>query len=118
MKIKIITLIIIGLLGLLTSCAQMNLHPMDMAQSVQTAKTRADHEALVKYYEDAAKEMQAKLQEHKEMYEEYEANRQYYGKRGLDMEAMCRAMIHFYEEAVKGNMDMANAHRKMAAETK
>lgn len=115
MKIKILALII---LGLLASCAQMSLHPMDMPEAVRTAKTRADHEALVKYYEDTAKEMQAKLQEHQKMYEEYEAHRQTYGKRGLDMEAMCRAMIHFYEQVVKGNMDMANAHRKMAAEAK
>jgi len=34
------------------------------------------------------------------------------------MEAMCQALIHFYEQAEKGNMDMANAHRKMAAEIK
>ncbi|MER0170246.1 MAG: hypothetical protein A4S08_05180 [Proteobacteria bacterium SG_bin4] len=118
MKIKIITLIIIGLLGLLTSCAQLNLHPMDMAQAVQTAKTRADHEALAKYYEDAAKETQAKLQEHQKMYEEYEAHRQYYGRRGLDMDAMCRALIHFYGQATEKNMEMAESHRKMAAEAK
>lgn len=118
MKNRFVFLIIFGLSSLLASCAQMNSHPMDMSQAVQTAKTRADHEALAKHYEATAKEMQAKLQEHKKMYEEYEAHRQTYGKRGLDMEAMCRAMIHFYEGAAKGNMDMANAHRKMAAEAK
>ena len=116
MKNRFVFLIIFGLSSFLASCAQMNSHPMDMAQAVQTAKTRADHEALAKHYEATAKEMQAKLQEHQKMYEEYEAQRQTYGKRGLDMEAMCRAMIHFYEEAAKGNMDMANAHRKIAAE--
>ncbi len=118
MKNKFVFLIIFGLSSLLASCAQMNFHPMDMAQAVQTAKTPADHEALAKHYETAAKEMEAKLQEHKKMYEEYEAQRQTYGKRGLDMEAMCRAMINFYEQAAKGNMNMANAHRKMAAEAR
>lgn len=115
MKIKILTLII---LGLLTSCAQMGLHPMDMAQAIQTAKTPADHEALAKYYEDAAREMRTKLQEHQKMYEEYEAQRQTYGKRGLDMDAMCRALIHFYGQAAEKNMEMAESHRKMAAEAK
>jgi len=118
MKNKFVFLIIFGLSSLLASCAQMNSHPMDMAQAVQTAKTPADHEALAKRYEAAAKEMQAKLQEHQKMYEEYEAQRQTYGKRGLDMEAMCRAMIHFYEQAAEKNMEMASAHRKMAAEAK
>lgn len=115
MKIKILTLII---LGLLTSCAQMGLHPMDMAQAIQTAQTPADHEALAKHYEATAKEMEAKLQEHKKMYEQYEAQRQTYGKRGLDMEAMCRALIHFYGQAAEKNMEMAESHRKMAAEAK
>lgn len=113
MKIKIVALII---LSLLASCAQMSPHPMDMAQAVQTAKTRADHEALAKHYENAAKEMQAKLQEHKKMYEEYEAHREYYGRRGLDMDAMCRALIHFYGQAAEKNMEMAESHRKMAIE--
>lgn len=118
MKNKFVFLIIFGLSSLLASCAQMSLHSMDMPQAVRTAQTRADHEALVKYYEAAAKEMQAKLQEHQKMYEEYDAQRQTYGKRGLDMEAMCRAMIHFYEQAAEKNMEMASAHRKMAAEAK
>ncbi len=115
MKIKIVALII---LSLLVSCAQISPHPMDMPQAVQKAKTRADHETLVKYYEAAAKEMQAKLQEHQKMYEEYEAHRQYYGRRGLDMDAMCRALIHFYGQAAEKNTEMAESHRKMAAEAK
>lgn len=115
MKIKIVALII---LGLLTSCAQMNFHPMDMAQAVQNARTHADHEALAKHYENTAKEMRAKLQEHEEMLKQYEAQRQTYGKRGLDMEGMCRALIHFYGEAEKTNMEMAKSHRQMAIEVK
>ena len=31
---------------------------MDMTQAVQNAKTRSDHEALAKHYEEAAKVMQ------------------------------------------------------------
>jgi hypothetical protein len=33
---------------------------MDMTQAVQSARTRRDHENLAKYYEEAAKEVQAK----------------------------------------------------------
>lgn len=118
MKIKFISLIIICLLVLLTSCAQLNRHPMDMAQAVQNAKTRADHEALAKHYEDEAKEMQAKLQEHQKMYEEYEAHRHYYGRRGLDMEAMCRALIHYYAQAVESNRQMEKSHQELAIQAR
>ncbi len=108
---------VLAILGLLASCAQL-LHSMDMSQAVRSAKTSADHEALAKHYEDEAKRMQAKLQEHKKMFEQYEAERQYYGRQGLDMETHCRGLIHLYEQAAEENMNMAAAHRKMAAEAK
>jgi outer membrane lipoprotein-sorting protein len=52
-------------LGLLTACAEMNPHPMDMTQAVQNAESKADHEALAKHYDDEANEMQLKVDEHK-----------------------------------------------------
>jgi hypothetical protein len=58
--------------------------------------------------------MQSKAEEHKKMLAQYEAQRQYYGKRDLDMESMCRALIHTYEQATIENMNLADAHRKMA----
>jgi hypothetical protein len=57
------SLVILVTLGLLASCAQMNSQLMDMSQAAQEAKTRPDHFALAKRYEDAAKEMQEKVQE-------------------------------------------------------
>ncbi len=110
--------LVLIILGLLASCAHMHPHPMDMAQAIQNAKTPAEHEALAKHYEAAAKEMQLKLEEHKKMLAQYEAQRQYYGRRGLDMEAMCHALIHFYEQAAKENRNMADSHRKIAADIK
>lgn len=104
--------------GFLASCAQMNPHPMDMTQAVQNAKTRSDHEALAKHYEDTAKEMQAKMQEHQKMLEKYESNSSHYGKEALDLQAHCRNLIYQYEQAAKTNMDMANSHRRMASEVK
>jgi hypothetical protein len=50
--INLITLFLA--LGLLTVCAEMNPHPMDMSQAVQNAETKADHEALAKHYDEAA----------------------------------------------------------------
>ena len=39
------------------------------------ATTRSDHDALAKHYEDAAKEMQAKAEEHKKMLAQYQAKK-------------------------------------------
>lgn len=56
---------VLAVLGLLASCAPMNPQPMDMTQAVKNARISADHNALAKHYEDAAREMQAKVQDHK-----------------------------------------------------
>ena len=114
-KIRVLFLII---LGLLVSGVQMNAYSMDMGQAVQNAKTPADHEALAKYYDQAAKEMQSKVQEHQKMYEKYQDESQYYGRQGLDMESMCQGLIRAYEQATKENLNMAASHRKMATEAK
>ena len=52
---------VLAVLGLLASCAQMSPQPADIAQAVKSARTSADHTALAKRYEDAAKEMQANM---------------------------------------------------------
>lgn len=118
MRTIILFISVFGLLSLLTSCAQMNPHPMDMTQAIQKATTRTDHEVLTKHYEDAAREMQSKVQEHKKILEQYESNTSHYGKRALDLQAHCRYLINAYEQAEKANMDMANTHRAIAAEIK
>jgi len=109
---------VIAIMGLLAACAQTNPHPMDMTQLVQNAKTHDDHEALAKHYEDAAKEMQAKVDEHKKLLAQYEAKSYLYGRQAQTVKNHCEYLINTYEQAVKANMDMANAHRQMAAETK
>ena len=113
-----LSLLVLIILGLLTSCAQTNPHPMDMTQAVQNAKTPTDHTSLAKHYEDAAKEMRSKVQEHKKMLQEYESNTSHFGRQALDLQAHCRNLINAYEQAVKANMDMADSHRKMAADIK
>lgn len=86
--------------------------------SCSNCKTPADHNALAKHYEDAAKEMQSKVQEHKKMLETYGSNTSHYGKQALDLQSHCRNLINAYEQAVRANMDMADSHRKMATEIK
>ena len=109
---------ILAILGLLASCAQMNPQPMDMTQAAQKARSGPDQNALAKRYEDAAKEMQGKVQEHKKQLEEYEYHSYLYGKQAQNLQAHCRGLIRYYEQAEKANASMAEIHRKMATETK
>lgn len=109
---------ILTILGLLASCAQMNPQPMEMSQTVQNAKTRPDHNALAKRYEDTAKEMQEKVREHKKQLEEYEDHSYYYGKQAQDLQAHCQGLIRFYEQAAEANTSMAKSHRQLANEAR
>jgi hypothetical protein len=107
---------VLFILGLLASCAQINPQPMDMAQAVKNARTSADQKRLAKRYEDAAGEMDVKVREHKKELEEYEYNSNHYGKRAQDLQAHCRGLIRYYEQAAEANREMAEIHRQLAAE--
>jgi hypothetical protein len=91
---------------------------MDMTQAVQSAKTRSDHEALAKHYEDAAKDMQAKAEEHKKLLTQYEARKTLYGKEAQSLISHCQGLVRIYEQAAKENLSMARSHREMASEMK
>lgn len=109
-------LTLVALVGL-GGCA-INPHPMDMSQSVQSARSRSDHESLAKHYDDAAKEMQAKAAEHKKLLAQYESNKGLYGKQAASLISHCQGLIRVYEQAAKENLAMVEAHRQMAAEAK
>ena len=111
------SLVLVASLGLLGSCT-INPHSMDMTQAVQSARTRSDHENLAKHYEDAAKEMQASVAEHKKRLAQYEGNKGLYGKQSSSLISHCQGLIRVYEQAAKENLGMAQSHREAAAEAK
>ena len=100
-------------LGLLTGCSEMNPHPMDMTQAVQSATSKADHEALAKHYEEAAKELQLKADEHKKLLSQYHAKSYLYGKQAQSIENHCDVLIRAYEKVADANLNMAKMHRQM-----
>ena len=104
-------------LGLFGACS-INPHSMDMTQAVQSARAPSDHENLAKHYEEAAKEMQAKADEHRKLLAQYEANKSLYGKQASTLISHCQGLIRIYEQAAKENLAMAESHRQMAAEAK
>lgn len=91
---------------------------MDMSQAVQRAKTRADHEALATRYEDAAKQMQAKVDEHKKALVYYQSVRGLLSRQAQDLIDHCQGLIRAYEQATAANLSMATSHREIAAEAK
>jgi len=113
----IASLALVAIIAVLSSCT-INPHPMDMAQAVQSAKTRSDHEALAKHYEDAAKQMQANADEHKKMLAQYQSNKALYGKNAQDLSNHCQGLVRIYEQAAAENRAMAKSHREIAAEVK
>ena len=110
-------IVVLTALGLF-DCAQMNPQPMDRSQAAQKGRTGPDQNALAKRYEEAAKDLQAKVQEHKKQLEEYESQSYYYGKQAQDLQAHCRGLIRFYELAAEANMNMAKIHRDIATTKK
>ena len=113
MKTKLLITLLLCL-GLLYACSEMNPHPMDMVQAVQSAETKADHEALAKHYDEAADEMQLKVDEHKKLLSQYESKAYLYGRQAEDFKAHCQRLVTSYENAVDANRKMAEMHRGMA----
>jgi hypothetical protein len=100
--------------GLMSACGEMNPHPMDMSQAVQNATSKADHEALAQHYEQAAKEMQLKVDEHKKLLSEYQREPWLIGKQqATGFGVHCQRLIDVYEKAVEENLEMAKMHRQM-----
>lgn len=106
-----------AIVGVLSSCT-INPHPMDMTQAVQSARTRSDHESLATHYEQAAKEMQAKVAAHKKMLAQYDANRGINAREAQNLISHCEGLIRAYERAATENLNMAKSHRQLAAEAK
>ncbi len=112
MKTKLLIALFLSL-GLLTACAEMNPHPMNMDLAVQNAKTKEDHEELAEHYEEAAQDMQEKAKEHAKLLSRYQSKSYLYGRQAQDFKAHCLRLIDVYEKAAEENLSMAKMHRQM-----
>jgi endonuclease III len=110
---KIILLAALMAIALMSACAEMDSHPMDMNQTVKNAETKADHEALAKHYDEAADAMQVKVDEHKKLLGQYESKAYLYGRQTQSFKDHCQWLLNAYEKAVDENRKMAELHRAM-----
>jgi hypothetical protein len=111
-----ILMIVFLALGLLTGCTPTKPHAMDMRAAVESAKTKADHEALAAHYEQAAKDAEAQAEEHKQILAEFRKDPHDYPKsaKAGNFESHCERLIDIYERAAVANREMAELHRQMA----
>ena len=107
-------------LGLLAACAQMSpyeaVHNTNVRKISQNARTRSDHDALTRYFEDAAREMQAKAEEQKKLLEHYQEKSYLYGREAQDLKSHTAALVRKYKEIAEENIKEASVHRQMALE--
>jgi hypothetical protein len=86
----------------------------EIRAAIQKATTRSDHEAVAKYYENAALQMQAKVQEEKELLEQYKNKSYLYGRQAQDLQSHTAALIRRHEQTAAADMKEAALHRQMA----
>lgn len=112
-------LAVLSMLGLLASCAQMSpfeTENADTLRAAQNARTYADHDGLVKQYENAAKEMRVKAEEQNKLLEHYEDKSYLYGRRAQDLQAHTSALVRRYRQFAEENIRQAAYHQKIASE--
>lgn len=115
---KILT--IVTILLLLASCAPMS--PYEAVNSpalrkvVQSARTRSDHDALRKHFENLAQEMREKAEEQRKLLEHYQEKGYLYGRQSQDRQSQTWALMLKYEQAIKTSLAKAAAHRQAAVE--
>lgn len=107
-------------LGMLASCAQIT--PLEAVQNTnarkasQNARTRSDHDALAKYFEDTAKKMHSRADEQKKLLEHYEQKSYLYGRKAQDLKSHTSALVRKYEETEEASIKEATLHHRMAQE--
>jgi hypothetical protein len=102
----------------MSGCAGLATAPSPaLQQQIEAARTRADHEALVKYYNGAAATARANAAEHRKMATSYQG--MISGGRGAgNMPAHCNAIASSYEGIATQFDGMAAGHRQMAEQAK
>jgi hypothetical protein len=87
------------------------------ADAVEKAQTPADHEAIAKTYDEEAKALRAKANDHRQMARRYSRPASFKGSRvGGAMEGHCKKLASNYDETAESAEALAADHREMAKE--
>ncbi len=85
----------------------------DVATAINTAVTKADHEKIEAFYEQQAKDLDAKVAQHQRMKNAYQ-HAGHLRQLGVRMRAHCDKLIKNYQIAAAENRQMAKSHHTMA----
>lgn len=109
-------IVALSLFGLsaLSNPAAMAGEISDILVAAKNATTRSEHEAIAKYYENAAGAMQAKMWEQQQLLEHYEEKSYLYGRQAQDLQSRAEALARKYKQAVIANAREAHLHYQMA----
>lgn len=97
--------------------SQTSIKPDQLDELVMEARSKTDHESLAEYFEQEAHALQAKVERHQKLAEDYEKGGSYEKVKGFMLQH-CNAMIRSYRGAAEENLALARIHRQLAAETR
>lgn len=111
---RIAAVLLLGLV--LAGCASgPNSAPSpELLQRIEAARSRGDHEALVKYYEGEAVASRARAIEHRKMGKSYQGVMSSGKGGGSNMPAHCNSIVNLYESIATEYDGLAGDHRQMA----
>ena len=98
---------------LISACAPIWKMTHDMDMLIQSATTKADHEALATHYEGEAKVLQAKAADHRRMGQAYAKSGGYSVAKG-NLLQHCETLAATYGKAAGENLELAKQHRELA----
>lgn len=90
--------------------------PPEIAQRIQAASSRADHESLAGYFMNEAATARASAENHRKMARSYQAQVSQRG--GSGMAAHCNAVVRAQETIAAEYESMAGGHRELAQQAK
>lgn len=91
-------------------------HTEEVKALLQSPKTPADHAAIAAHYEEDAKALRQKAEEHKKILAEFLKDPHDYPKTYLsgNFENHCRRLIDLYTKGADESLEMAKLHRQIA----
>ena len=102
--------------------------PADIAQKIEAARTRADHQEIAVLYEQQAERDRTASERHRGLARAYErgyvagspwvGSRSTIEKENKSLVLHCDKLALIYQQAAVENLAMAREHRQMAAEMK
>ncbi|SFN40568.1 hypothetical protein SAMN05216386_0847 [Nitrosospira briensis] len=115
---------VLGMMGTLLTVWFSSIEAAEYAGAdagIHSAVTLSNHEAMARFHEDAAMEMEVKVQEQKRLLEQYQAKSYLYGRQAQDLQGHTHALTRTYDKAAKAHTREAALHRersiKLAEET-